>query len=269
MVRIGLILIFLLSFLAGARAQTERQNYTDELLKISQLTDNKQYREAINGYKSLQAQPTTPAWLKAGSEYEIAEIYAVLNDPVNAIAAFGRSVQLGFDDCITPRGSERLAAILKNPKANEALATMKISEADFRELIWLKAEVQNAHHDAKMMIIENTNRLDTQITQVPQSQLPVRSTNSAGVLYWRQLLLMVQKIQRYYVGQADLQRMKHVTTMAIIRGGSSASAAAESARRAQAAAQSREAEIRKRAFAPMSTPSGRVMPCSEWAAGPR
>ena len=264
MLRTVLISIFIVSFLAGAAAQTGRQDYTDQLMKLVQLTDNKQYREAIIGFRSLEAQLGMPGWLRAASEYEIAELYGTLNEPDNAIAALSRAVQLGFDDCLTPRGSERLASILKTPRATQALAGMKITQADFRELVWLKSEVQNTHHDARMMIIENTNRLDHGITEIPQAELPTRPTTSAGVLYWRQLLLLVQKVQRDYVRKADLQRMKHLTTMAIITGGASSSAVLESARRAQAAAESRRAAIRQRVFVPVTTPSDRPRPCSEW-----
>jgi tetratricopeptide (TPR) repeat protein len=264
MFRAALISIVLLSFLVGVtRSQSQLQGYIDHLIRLGQLTDNKEYREAINDYKSLQAQSTTPSWLKAASDYEIAELYGALNETDNAIAALSRAVQLGFDDCITPRGAERLATVLNDPKATQVLAGMKIREADFRELVWLKAEAQNAHHDARMMIIENTNRLDHQITEIPQIQLPTRPTTSAGVLYWRLQLLAVQKIQRDYVMKADLSRMKHVTTMGIISGGISASAVLESARRAQAAAESRKAAIRRRAFVP-TTSLERVRPCSEW-----
>lgn len=265
MLRTLLISIFIVSFLAGAAAQTGRQDYTDELVKLVQLTDNKQYREAIIGYRNLEVQPETPGWLKAASEYEIAEVYGTLNEPDNAIAALSRAVQLGFDDCLTPRRSERLATILKTPRATQALAAMKITQADARELVWLMAEVLHARHDARMMIIENTNRLDHGTTEIPQAQLPTRSTTSAGVLYWRQLLLVVQRLQRDYVGKADLQRMKHLTTMAIITGGgASSSAVLESARRAQAAAESRRAAIRQRVFVPVTTPSDPPRPCSEW-----
>jgi hypothetical protein len=264
MLRTLLISIFIVSFLAGAAAQTGRQDYTDQLMKLVQLTDNKQYRDAIMGYRNLEAQPETPGWLRAASEYEIAELYGTLNEPDNAIAALSRAVQLGFDDCLTPRRSEHLATILKTPTATQALAGMKITQADSRELVWLMSEVQHAHHDARMMIIENTNRLDHGITEIPQAQLPTRPTTSAGVLYWRQLLLVVQRLQKYYVGQADLQRMKHLTTMAIITGGASSSAVLESARRAQAAAESRRAAIRQRVFVPVTSPSDRPRPCSEW-----
>lgn len=265
MLRTVLLSIFIVSLMAGATAQTGRQDYTDQLMKLGQLIDNKQYREAIIGFRSLEAQPGTPGWLRAASEYEIAELYGALNEPDNAMAALSRAVQHGFDDCLTPRDSESLATILKTPTATQALAGMKITQADFRELVWLKSEVQHAHHDARMMIIENTNRLDHAITEIPQAQLPTRPTTSAGVLYWRQQLVQVQRVQRDYVRKADLQRMKHLTTMAVITGGaSSSSAVLESARRAQAAAESRIAAIRQRAFVPVTIPSDRLRPCSEW-----
>jgi len=264
MFRTALISIFAFLFLAGAPARSQHQDYTDQLMKLTELTDSKQYRDAINGYKRLQAQPGRPEWLAAASEYEIAELYAALNETDNAIAALSRAVQLGFDDCITPRSSERLATILKNPKTTPVLARMKIAEADFRELVWLKSEVGHAEHDARMMITENINRVDHQTTEIPQAQLPTRQTNSAGVLYWRQQLLLMQRAQREFVKKSDEERMKHAATMGVIGGGTSQSAMLESARNARAAAESRKVEIRKRAFIPVKTSSDQPKPCSEW-----
>jgi tetratricopeptide (TPR) repeat protein len=265
MFRAALLSIFLFVSLAGAPAQTGQQDYGDQLLRLGQLSNSKQYREAINGYKRLETQPETPAWLKAACEYEIAEMYGTLNETDNAIDALSRAVQLGFDDCLSPRASGHLATILKNPKATQALAEMKITETDFRELVWLKSEVEHADHDTRMMIIENINRLDQQLTEIPQAQLPTRPTTSAGVLYWRQQLLLMQKLQREYVRKSDEERMKHAVTMSVIGGGVSPSAMLESARRAQVAAESRKAEIRKRAFIPATTSSNQPKPCSEWS----
>ena len=264
MFRTALISFFMFSSLAGTPARGQRQDYTDQLMRLTVLTDNKQYREAINGYKSLQSQPDTPGWLKAASEYEMAELFGTLNEPDNAVAALNRAVQLGFDDCITPRSSERLTTVLKNPKATQVLAGMKIAEADFRELIWLKSEVQHAEHDARMMITDNVNRVDQQSTEIPQAQLPTRPTSSAGVLYWRQQLLLMQRAQREFVKKSDEERMKHAATMGVIQGGASSSAALESARKARAAAESRKAEIHKRAFVPVSGASDQPKPCSAW-----
>jgi hypothetical protein len=221
-------------------------------------------REAIHGYHALEAQPGTPGWLKAASEYEIAEIYAALRDNDFAVAALDHAVQLGFDDCLTPPTSDRLKTILQDPKATQALARMQITQADFGELIWLKAEVQHAHHDARMMIAENVNRRDHQPTEIPQSQLPTRATTSPAVLYARQQLLMVQSTQRDFVRKADILRIQHATKMAIIAGGTSQTAVVESARRALLNAKSRKMEIDRRAFVPRISSSDQPRPCSEF-----
>ena len=263
MVRISVISIFLFSLLVGTRLASAQQDYIDQLIKLSELSDSHQYREAINGYKRLESQPGAPAWLKAGSEYEIAELYGELSETDNAIAALDNAVQLGFDDCLTPRTSKRLATVLKNPKATQALAKMKITESDFRELVWLKSEVEHAEHDARMMITDNINRVDQQSTEIPQAQLPTRPTHSAGVLYWRQQLLLIQRAQREFVKKSDEERMAHAATMGVIAGASQ-SAVLESARQARATAESRRAEIRKRAFVPMTASSDLPKPCSEW-----
>ena len=259
MLRISVMLIVLFLLVVGVCAQ---QDYVDRLMKLSELTSNQQFREAIDGYKRLEAEPGTPEWLKAGSEYEIAELYATLNETDNAIAALIRAVQLGFDDCLSPRTSDHLKS-LKNPQATRALAGMKITEADFRELVWLKSEVEHAEHDARMMITDNINRSDQQPTEIPQAQLPTRSTTSAGVLYWRQQLLLIQRAQREYVKKSDEERMVHAATMGVVTGASQ-SAVLESARQARATAESRKAEIRKRAFVPVATSSNVIKPCSAW-----
>lgn len=263
MFRFSLVSIFLFSLVTSTAAQGSHQDYVDQLMKLSELSSSQQYREAISGYKRLESQPGSPQWLKAGSEYEIAELYGTLNETDNAIAALTRAAQLGFDDCLSVRASEHLATSLKNPKATQALAGMKITEADFRELVWLKMEVEHAEHDARMMITENINRVDQHDTEIPQAQLPTRPTTSAGVLYWRQQLLLIQRAQREYVKKSDEERMVHAATMGVVSGAST-SAALESARRAHATAESRAMEIRKRAFVAVPASSAQPKPCTEW-----
>ena len=145
---------------------------------------------------------------------------------------------------------------------------MMITEADLRELVWLKSEVEHAEHDARMMITDNINRVDQQATEIPQAQLPSRPTTSAGVLYWRSQLLLIQRAQREFVKKSDEERMVHAATMGVISGVSQ-SAVLESARRARAAAESRKVEIGKRAFVPVKTSSDQPKPCSEWTVGQR
>jgi hypothetical protein len=178
-------------------------------MKLGELASAGQYREALGGFRKLQEQPGTPRWLRAASEYEIAELQAALHENEGAMAALGRSVQLGYDDCLTPRSSKHLASIVANPKARQALAAMKIAEADLHELAWLQREAAQAVHEASLMITDNINRVDQQPTEIPQSRLPTRSTTSPAVLYWRQQLLMAQRAQREYVKTSDEERMVH------------------------------------------------------------
>ena len=117
------------------------------------------------------------------------------------------------------------------------------------------------------MITDNMNRVDQHETEIPQAQLPTRPTSSMGVLYWRQQLLLIQRAQREFVNNSDHERMVHAATMGVVAG-SSQSAVLESARQARVIAESRKAEIRKRAFVPMAS-SNVIRPCSEWMATSR
>jgi len=262
MARLARLSMFCFAFVLNAAAQTP-QDYTDVLLELTELTGNKQYKEAIDGYRRLQAQAGTPGWLKAASEYEVAELYGALGQTDSAVASFGRAVDTGFDDCLTPRASERFAPILKNPKAAQAYSRIRIPEGDLRELTWLKSEVEHAEHDARMMITDNMNRVDHHPTEIPQAQLPTRPTTSAAVLYWRQQLLLMQRAQRDFVKKSDDERISHSASMGVIAGGPTPAATLESTRRAQAAAASRRADIRKRAFVAAAASSGRMRSCDE------
>jgi tetratricopeptide (TPR) repeat protein len=261
--RIWIVPLLLLS---TTMALAAAQDYTGQLTELSQLASNKQYREAIAGYQKLQAQAATPAWLKASSEYEIAELHAAMGENEAAVAALARAVQLGDDDCLTPRRSEKMSPVLKHPKAAQALAAMKISEADLRELAWLQGEVENAEHDARLMIADNIGRVDQHATDIPQAALPTRATTSTGVLYWRQQLRLMQKAQRDFVKQSDEERMVHAATMDVVAGGGDDSAVVESARHADAAAQARRAAIRQRAFVLPAGAATAPGSCNELAA---
>ena len=238
------------------------QDLTDELTRLIELTDNGRFAEAIEGYRRLANKGTAPRWVKAGSQYEIAELYARLRDNRAAATALREALTLGFDDCQTPLKSEHLAAVVKEPDLRERLRTLAIGEHDAIEMVWLKAEVEHAEHDAKLMITENVNRVDQQETLVPQATVPTRATESAGVLYWRQQLRIMQAAQRTYVQASDRERMVHAATMQSISGGTTSAAIAESARQARARAESRQLEIQRRALKVSSPGTAQVRPCS-------
>jgi hypothetical protein len=239
-----LALAFLL-LLSQARGS---QDFTDELTRLIELTDNNQLTDAIEGYRRLATQPSSPQWLKAGSQYEMAELSARAGDRKAAAAALAQALELGFDDCQSLLKSEHLAGVVRAPDLQQRIRRIAVSEPDALETVWLKSEVDHAEHDAKTMITENINRVDQQETIVPQAAIPTRPTESAGVLYWRQQLRIMQAAQRRYVLESDRERMTHAATMQGIGGGANSAAMVESARQARAQAESRRLEIQRRAF---------------------
>lgn len=253
------VLTLLILFLGPALGS---QDFTDELTRLIELTDNKRFKEAIEGYRHLLNRPASPRWLKAGSQYEIAELYARLTDRRAAVEALREALELGFDDCQSALTSEHLAPVVNAPDVRERLRTVSLSEQDALEIVWLKAEVAHAEHDAKTMITENVNRVDQQETVVPQASVPTRPTESAGVQYWRQQLRIMQAAQRTYVLASDRERMVHAAAMQSTAGSANSAAIAESGRQARARAESRRLEIQRRAFKVLPISTAQVRPCS-------
>lgn len=238
------------------------QDFTDELTRLIELTDSERFAEAIEGYRRLASQPASPQWLKAASQYVMAELYGRLGNRAAAAAALARALELGFDDCQTVLKSEHLSAVVKAPDLRQRIRNIATAEADHLETVWLKSEVDHAEHDAKMMISENINRVDQQETVVPQAAVPTRPTESAGVLYWRQQLRLMQAAQRRYVLESDRERMAHAATMQGIAGGGDSAAMLESARQAHVQADARRLDIQRRAFKAPPQPGAPVKPCS-------
>jgi hypothetical protein len=238
------------------------QDFTDELTRLIELVDNNELTEAIEGYRRLASQAASPPWLKASSQYEMAELHARLGDRKAATAALLRAFELGFDDCQSPLKSDHLAGVVKDSGVQARIRNVALAEPDYLEIVWLQSEVGHAEHDAKMMITENMNRVDQQETIVPQSSIPSRPTESAGVLYWRQQLRIMQAAQRRYVLESDRERMVHAATMQTMGGAGGSAAVVESARRARTRAEARRLDIQRRAFKVNATGGSLIKPCS-------
>jgi hypothetical protein len=114
-----------------------------------------------------------------------------------------------------------------------------------------------------MMITENTNRMDTGITAIPQSEIPIRKTTSPAVLFNREMLKTIHEVQRYYVAESDKARMEHVGTMGVISGGTSSQEMLESARLADQAADERKRAIQQRRFSLPPNAGTTSQVCSE------
>jgi hypothetical protein len=256
--RVSMILVCLLSL----GVFLESADYSDQLFEIMQLVEEKKYPEAISGYKKIRH--ATPRSLAGAVHFEIATLYAGLGQKDLALSQMEQAVQSGFDDCLAAVEYDEWKPFRADARFTGLFQKAQISEADLKELHWLKAEVEHVNHDTKMIITENTNRMDTNFTVVPRSEIPARTTNSSGVLFNREILKMMHEVQRTFVMQSDTTRIEHVASMAIIAGGTSSEQILESSRLASHAAEERKRAIHSRKFS--LPPSAGITPrsCSDW-----
>lgn len=235
------------------------EDYYNELYPILQLVHQKKYSEAIAGYEKFLEQ--APRSLRGSVQFEIASLHALLGNKDHALAMMEQAIQSGFDDCLTIQRYEEWNPMRTDPRFIELKSRIRVSEADSKEMFWLKMEVENVGHDTNMMITENINRMDGGVTIVPQSMIPIRETKSPGVLFNRERLKIQHHAQRLYVFQADKARLEHVTKMGIISGPPSYERVAISSRLAQSAAEQRRLAINARKFSPPAGVGTTPQPC--------
>ncbi len=238
--------VFLACCLVSGGLQLPAVDLVQQLQGVQELIDAKKFTEAIAQYEKVLRD--APDSLHGPMQFEIATLHTMLGNRDRALVLMDQAVQAGFDDCVAVE-REQLKPFRSDSGFNEMIARIRISEADLKELHWLKAELLNVSHETKMMITENINRVDAGMTLVLQSPIPVRETASPGVLFNRELLKMVHQMQRRYVLQADKLRLSHVTKMTIISGGPSSQQVALSSGYAQRNAEERRRAIEARKFA--------------------
>jgi hypothetical protein len=240
-------------------------DYHDELLRLADLIGKKDYDAAIQGYSSLADASSTPKWLKAGAYYEIASAKLQQSKTAEGLAAIDKAIEFGYDDCIAVE-QDSFAELKGSKEIGSRLDQMKISEVDYHELFWLKAEMNYLEHDIKMMITENINRLDSDFTETPQSQIPSRETSSSAVLYARENVRLMQEVQKTYVKQSDEERIRHNATMGIISGGSNQQAILISKQQSAESAEARRKDISRRAYKQQPGDSSELKSCSSYSA---
>jgi hypothetical protein len=235
---------------------------TQQLFQILQLVSNKQYPEAISGYRKYMR--TAEPWFQGPIQFEIATLQAGLGEKSKALDTMEEAIQSGFDDCFAVKQYPEWNAFRNDFRFATLHAKMQIAEADYKELAWLKSEIEYVKHDTTTMIAENINRLDTNSTEIPQSEIPTRQTSSTGVLFSRELLKVTLAAQRYYVSLSDKQRIQHVGTMQVLSGTGLNPQVLQSAHLAEQAAERRKQAIQQRKFSLPPTVGTEPRACIEF-----
>ena len=234
---------------------------TAELFKILQLADQKKYQDAINAYQ--QYMQIAPPWFQGPIQFEIATLQAASGSNKEALETMEEAVQSGFDDCFAVKQYQEWNSLRDNFQFATLHAKMRISEADFQELAWLKAEIEHVNHDTKQMITDNINRADTNFTEIARSEIPTRQTTSPAVLFNRELLKVMHEAQKYYVNASDKERIEHVGKMAIIGGGISNDERLKSTLLVEQAAARRKLAIQQRKFSLPASADSQARACIE------
>ncbi len=179
----------------------------------------------------------------------IATCLAIEGDADEAVAHLARAVELGFSDCFYLRSDEQMKKLAGRPAFDALLAKIQTSLADVQEMAWTVAEYSAIFHDTNMMVTDNVNRVDRELTVVPQSAVPTRPTSDQSVIASRAMLLAVQRYQVAMAFQSDRSRIEHNTSMDIIDsvGDSPSGRSTDSAQTISRLAAAENAGIRRRA----------------------
>lgn len=243
-------------------------DWADRLLAI--MVEQPKCASRIGALEALAAEAATAGQTVWQGETlaAIANCLASEKQPEQAVSRLAQAVELGYSDCYFLRSDEHMKSLAGTPGYDAVLAKLKTSLADVQETAWTVAEYQAVFHDTSMMITEEMNRVDSEITKVSQSAVPTRPTTSASVVAGRAMLLAVQRYQQVAVLQADKQRVEHNTSMGIIEsmgdgagGGTSDLRIRQSRLAAADAAGARRRAVEARAFKP-SGASTEMVACS-------
>jgi tetratricopeptide (TPR) repeat protein len=151
-----------------------------QFFQILQLVDQKRYPEAIAGYE--QYMQVAPPWFQGPIQFEIATLQAAEGNKQEALETLETAIQSGFDDCFAVELYPEWNTFRDNSQFAMLHAKMRISEADYKELAWLKAEIENLNHT----------------TGTAEAEIPARQTTSAAVLFNRERLKIMQ--EKYVAG---------------------------------------------------------------------
>lgn len=246
--------------------------YGDQIVKIGEEITVGNFSSAQKLLKSLEHKLSlgySPHWTKTLIHYEKSRLLLAQGQVDSGLNHLEAAVKGGFDIFMDILQDPLFQKIFDHDRFKGIYGAMRISPRDMREIYWLKGEIQQAHHDTTMMIIENIGRVDEDYTEVPQNTLSFHPTTSIGVRAYRAILRNVLRQQKWTVLRSDIIRKHHLLHMQIIRNmpgsgrsrGPSYDQKQLSRHRAMQRAQYRKQQIASRSFAPsgssarMSCPS--------------
>ncbi|GGY57670.1 hypothetical protein GCM10010363_43710 [Streptomyces omiyaensis] len=157
------------------------------------------------------------AWLVAAGHAGLGGLACVRGLPDQAVHHLDAAVTAGYSDCVALH-TPPWRALHADPRFRVAYGRMRVTQADFDELLWLHREMNLMASEARTASVDNVGRLDFGVSLLPRVPLPTREPQTAGVLATRVELAAVQTALQQAALKAEFQRSSGNVALDLVDG---------------------------------------------------
>ncbi|MFC5663967.1 hypothetical protein ACFP3U_13350 [Kitasatospora misakiensis] len=155
------------------------------------------------------------AWIAASGHASLAELAWAQGEAEPAIHHLEAAVSGGYNDCLSLH-TPLMLPLHRDPRFQALYGLMRITQADFDELLWLHREMRTMVREAQQASVDNIGRLDTGVSLLPQAPLPTREPDTLGLLITRIDVAAVQTALQQAAVKAEFQRSAGNTSLSLI-----------------------------------------------------
>ncbi|MFE1559994.1 hypothetical protein ACFW6V_34005 [Streptomyces sp. NPDC058734] len=154
-------------------------------------------------------------WLVAAGHSGLAGLALTRGEAEPFLFHLDAAVTAGYTDCVALHAGPVLP-MHQDPRFRALYQRIRLTEADLDEFFWLHGEMRAAVRDAQDATVDNIDRLDTGVSLLPQTPLPTREPDTAGVLITRIDLAAAQTALQQAAVKAEFGRSSGNTALSLI-----------------------------------------------------
>ncbi len=155
------------------------------------------------------------AWIAASGHAGLAGLACAQGETELTLAHLEAAVEGGFNDCVSCH-TPLMLPLHREPRFQDLYGRMRITQADFDELVWLHREMQTMIRESQQAAVDNLGRLDTGVSLLPHAPLPTRTPNTLGLLITRIDVAAVQTALQQAAVKAEFQRSAGNTSLELV-----------------------------------------------------
>ncbi|WP_405982676.1 hypothetical protein [Streptomyces sp. NBC_00158] len=207
----------LVAHLTGGAAAAAPQ--PDFLSSLGSLFGAPQRVDVAAGLHDVIARATAlgpaGAWLVAAGHASLAGMALARGQAEPVLFHLDAAVTAGFNDCVALHSGPVLP-LHHDPRFRALYQRIRVTEGDLDEFYWLHREMQAAVRDAQDATVDDIDRLDGGVSLLPQTPLPTREPDTAGVLITRIDLAAAQTALQRTAVKAEFQRASGNNALSLI-----------------------------------------------------